>query len=69
MCKYIKFFLYIYDKHTINLSPQKENTGEYNIISYPGLVEASPLSWNMYLVNDVIFRKKSLIWEQLDGEY
>lgn len=68
MCKYIKFILYIYDKHTINLSPKK-NTGEYNIINYPGLVEASPLSWNMYLVNDVVFRKKSLIWEQLDGEY
>lgn len=66
MCKYIKFILYIYDKHTINLSPKK-NTVEYNIINYP--VEASLLSWNMYLVNDVIFRKKSLTWEQLDGEY
>lgn len=47
--------------NTQSISLLNINTGKYNIINYPGSVEASPLSCNMYLVNDVIFRKKSLI--------
>lgn len=44
--------------NTQSISLLNINTGKYNIINYPGLDEASPLSCNMYLVNDVIFRKK-----------
>lgn len=47
--------------NTQSISLPKINTGKYNIINYQGLDEASPLSCNMYLVNDVIFRKISLI--------
>lgn len=61
VCAYISNLSCTSMINTQSISLLNINTGKYNIINYPGLVEASPLRCNMYLVNDVIFRKKSLI--------
>lgn len=58
VCAYISNLSCTSMINTQSISLLNINTGKYNIINYPGLVEASPLRCNMYLVNDVIFRKK-----------